>query len=296
MWYHSQIVDNFVKEKLPPVKGIYGKQFVKSFYKTNSILSLKLVTTDKVLKLLTELNSQKATGLDGLPAKFLKDGASTIAKPLTHIINMSITSGQFPKELKCAKIVPIYKKKLKTDPGNYRPVSILSIISKIFEKVVCDQLSEYLECNNLMYDLQSGFRQNLSTDSCLIHLSDYILNNQDKGEYTGMVVIDLQKAFDTVNHKILLSKLQALGLDQVAIKWFASYLEDRQQIVQIGDTHSDSCSIKCGVPQGSILGPLLFLIYVNDMRAAVSCKLLLYADDSALLTSGKDVSEIEGPS
>ena len=247
-----------------------------------------------MLKLLTELNSQKATGLDGLPAKFLKDGASTIAKPLTHIINMSITSGQFPKELKCAKIVPIYKKKLKTDPGNYRPVSILSIISKIFEKVVCEQLSEYLECNNLMYDLQSGFRQNFSTDSCLIHLSDYILNNQDKGEYTGMVVIDLQKAFDTVNHKILLSKLQALGLDQVAIKWFASYLEDRQQIVQIGDTHSDSCSIKCGVPQGSILGPLLFLIYVNDMRAAVSCKLLLYADDSALLTSGKDVSEIEG--
>ena len=291
--FFSNIADKLVN-KLPPAKGIYGKQFVKSFYKTNSILSLKLVTTDKVLKLLTELNSQKATGLDGLPAKFLKDGASTIAKPLSHIINMSITSGQIPKELKCAKIVPIYKKKLKTDPGNYRPVSILSIISKIFEKVVCEQLSDYLECNNLMYDLQSGFRQNFSTDSCLIHLSDYILNNQDKGEYTGIVVIDLQKAFDTVNHKILLSKLQALGLDQVAIKWFASYLEDRQQIVQIGDTHSDSCSIKCGVPQRSILGPLLFLIYVNDMRAAVSCRLLLYADDSALLTSGKDVSEIEG--
>ena len=146
---------------------------------------------------------------------------------------------------------------------------------KIFEKVVCEQLSEYLECYNLMYDLQSGFKQNFSTDSCLIHLSDYIRNNQDKGEYTGMVVIDLQKAFDTVNHKILLSKLQALGLDQVAIKWFASYLEDRQQILQIGDTHSDSCSIKCGVPQGSILSLLLFLIYVNDMRAAVTCKLLL---------------------
>ena len=143
-----------------------------------------------------------------------------------------------------------------------------------------------------MYDLQSGFRQKFSTDSCLIHLSDYILINQDKDEYAGMVVIDLQKAFDTVNHTILLIKLQALGLDQVAIKWFASYLEDRQQIVQIGDTHSDSCSIKCGVPQGSILGSLLVLIYVNDMRAAVSCKLLLYADDSASLTSGKDVSEI----
>ena len=106
-----------------------------------------------------------------------------------------------------------------------------------------------------------------------------------------MVVIDLQKAFDTVNHKILLSKLRALGLDQVAIKWIASYLGDRQQIVQIGDTHS--FYIKCGVPQGSILGPLLFLIYANDIRAAVNCKLLLYADYSALLTSGKDVSEIE---
>ena len=293
--FFSNIADKLVC-KLPPVKGIYGEQFVKLFYKTNSTLSLKfkLVTADKVLKLLTELNPQKATGLDGLPAKFLKDGASTIAKPLTHIINMSIISGQFPKELKCAKIVPIYKKKLKTDPGNYRPVSILSIISKILEKVVWEQLSEYLECNNLMYDLQSGFRQSFSTDSCLIHLSDYILNNQDKDKYTGMVVIDLQKAFDTVNHKILLTKLRALVLDQVAIKWFTSYLEDRQQIVQVGDTHSDSCSIKCGVPQGSILGPLLFLIYVNDMRAAVNCKLLLYADDSALLTSGKDVSEIEG--
>ena len=143
----------------------------------------------------------------------------------------------------------------------------------MFEKVVCEQLSENLECNNLMYDLQFCFRQKFSTYSCLIHLSDYILNNQDKGEYTGMVVIGLQNALYTVNHKILLSKVRALRLDQVVIKWFASYLEDRQQIVQIWDTHSDSCSIKCGVPQGSILGPLLFLIYVNDMRAAVSCKL-----------------------
>ena len=143
----------------------------------------------------------------------------------------------------------------------------------MFEKIVCEQLSEYLECNNLMYDLQFGFREIFSTYSCLIHLSGYILNHQDKGEYTGMVVIDLQNAFDTVNHKILLSKLRALRLDQVVIKWFDSYLEDRQQIVQKWDTHSDSCSIKCGVLQGSILGLLLFLIYVNDMRAAVSCKL-----------------------
>ena len=154
-------------------------------------------------------------------------------------------------------------------------------------------MSDYLSHNNILYDLQSGFRPSFSTDSCLIHLSDYILSNQDKGQLTGMVVLDLQKAFDTVNHKILIGKLRSLGLDQIAIKWFSSYLGDREQKVEIGGIQSDPHNIVCGVPQGSILGPLLFLIYVNDMRAAVKCKLLLYADDSALLTSSKDISEIE---
>ena len=112
-------------------------------------------------------------------------------------------------------------------------------------------------------------------------------------EYVGMIILDLQKAFDTVNHKILINKLKALGLNQIAINWFVSYLRDREQIVDIAGTYSQTCNITCGVPQGSILGPLLFLIYVNDMKAAVNCKLILYADDSALLVSGKDVVKIE---
>ena len=112
-------------------------------------------------------------------------------------------------------------------------------------------------------------------------------------EYVGMVVLDLQKAFDTVNHKLLINKLKALGLNQIAINWFVSYLRDREQIVDIARTYSKACNITCGVPQGSILGLLLFLIYVNDMKTAVKCILILYADDSVMLVSGKDVVKIE---
>ena len=150
-----------------------------------------------------------------------------------------------------------------------------------------------MDSNSLLYELQSGFHSSFSTDSCLIHLSDFIRKQQDKGRYTGMVILVLQKAFDTANYKILLDKLRAMGVGQIAVQWFNSYLSGRQQLVNIADTNSDFRNVLRGVPQGSILGPLLFLVYVNDMKAAVKCKLLLYADDSALLVSGKDVLEIE---
>ena len=216
-----------------------------------------------------------------------------ISKPLTHIVNISIQTGNIPDDLKMARVIPLYKKKSKTDAGNYRPVSVLSIISKVFERVVFNQLNKFLTDQNLLYELQSGFRSSYSTDTCLIHLSDYIKQESDKGHYTGMVLLDLQKAFDTVNHGILLNKLKAIGLNQNSILWFDSYLTGRKQVTDINGILSDTKGISCGVPQGSILGPLLFLIYVNDMTTAVKCKLLLYADDSALLVSGKDVSEIE---
>ena len=127
----------------------------------------------------------------------------------------------------------------------------------------------------------------------LFTYQDYIRKQQDNGYYTGMVILDLQKAFDTVNHKILLEKLRAMGVGEIAVQWFNSYLSGRQQLVSIADINLDFRNVLCGVPQGSILGPLLFLVYVNDMKAAVKCKLLLYADDSALLVSGKDVLEME---
>ena len=169
-------------------------------------------------------------------------------------------------------------------------ISILNVLSKLLERAVHTQLSEYLEKRGILFDHQSGFRKGYSTDSCLIGLTDYIRSEMGKGNMVGMVLIDLQKAFDTVDHGILLKKLNAVGVTSVT--WFDSYLSNRRQCVEVGGTMSDFLPITCGVPQGSILGPLLFLVYINDMVTSLNCKLSLYADDSALLFAHKDVHVI----
>ena len=166
----------------------------------------------------------------------------------------------------------------------------MPVLSKILERAVNGQLNDYLTRKNLLYEFQSGFRKGFSTDTCLVNLCDHIKTEMDKGNYTGMVMIDLQKAFDCMDHSLLIRKLDAMGVGST--DWFRSYLNDRSQCTQVGGIDSDFLSIGCGVPQGSILGPLLFLCYINDMAAALRCKLSLYADDSALVYSGSDPVEV----
>ena len=284
-------------EKLPKCANKFGRQFIQTFNQhkgvTPNSYSFSIVSENKILKYLHNLSANKATGLDGIPSLFVQDSATVIACPLTHVINMSIIEGVVPDDLKSARVVPLFKKNDKTEVGNYRPVSILSIISKVFERVVYDQVESYLDQKKLLYKFQSGFRSRFSTDTCLIHLTDFIKFQMDKGHYVGMVLLDLQKAFDTVDHNILLMKLEAIGLNEDVIRWFRSYLTDHQRLVDVSGTLSSSAEIKCGVPQGSILGPLLFLINVNDMSGVVNNKLLLYADDSAILVAFKHTSNIE---
>jgi hypothetical protein len=240
---------------------------------------------------LCKLQPNKSTGLDNIPAKFLiRDGASVLKDPITFIINLSINTNSVPDDLKCARVTPLFKKGSRSTVGNYRPISILNVVSKILEKSVFNQLDQYLTDQQLLYAHQSGFRGTYSTDTCLIHLTDHVRTHISEGNYTGMVMLDLQKAFDTVNHDILCNKLRVMGVE--SIDWFRSYLSDRRQVVCVNKTSSNPMSITCGVPQGSILGPLLFLCYINDMPISVNCKLLLYADDSALLVDGKDPVEI----
>ena len=184
-------------------------------------------------------------------------------------------------------LVHLYIKNVKTEAGNYRPVSILGIISKLFERVVYNQLEQYVQDHKLLYEYQSEFRSAFSTDTCFVHLTDYIKQEQDKGNYVGIVLLDLQKAFDTVDHGILIQKLTALRLDNSALNWFRSYLHERQQSVEISGVTSTTVIITCSVPQGSIL------IYMNDIPSAVKCKLLLYANDSALIVQGKNTKEIQ---
>ena len=294
--YFTNVASNLVA-KLPTPSFKFGINFVSKFYSQKGVsinsCSFSLVTENTVFKYLKNISPTKATGLDNINAKFVVDGASLIACPLTHVINLSLLLGVVPDDLKSARVVPLYKKNDKTEVGNYRPVSVLSIISKIFERIVYNQVESYLNDKNLLYDFQSGFRSKFSTDTCLIHLSDYIRFQHDKGNLVGMALLDLQKAFDTVDHSILIMKLQCIGLGNDVICWFKSYLSCRQQLVDISGKFSKPSPITCGVPQGSILGPLLFLIYVNDMSAVIDNKLLLYADDSAILVSGKCKSSIE---
>ena len=294
--YFTTVAQSLVS-KLPSQSGYYGDGHVKAFYQQKGVLmdsfSLKEVSKEDVLAKLKALNPSKAPGLDNIPARFLRDAAVGIASSITHITNMSISQGQFPGELKLARVTPLFKKGNKLDPSNYRPVSILCAISKIMEKIIYEQIYSYVTALNLLFEFQSGFRRSHSTDTCLLYLTDHIRKEIDKGKYCGMVMLDLQKAFDTVNHSILLSKLEALGFNSTSLKWVRSYLGERQQVVDIGGTLSSPLTLSCGVPQGSILGPLFFLLYINDMKSACDCNLFLFADDSALLVSHEDKVVVE---
>ena len=174
-----------------------------------------------------------------------------------------------------------------------KTISKLSKISKIIEKFIHEQASSFLSNNELLYNYQSGFRKNHSTDSCLTFLHDKILKGFDKGLMTGMILVDLQKAFDTIDHDILLKKLSAIGFSNHTIGWFKSYLSNQLFRVNVENCYSDPSNIKCGVPQGSILGPLFFFLYMNDMAQDIKSNLYLYADDSCIAFQGKDVIKID---
>ena len=156
-------------------------------------------------------------GLDDISSLFLRDGAEVIVKPVQHIVNLSITTESVPSGFKQARVLPVFKKGSKVDVGNYRPVSVLSVLSKLLERAVHVQLSEYLAKRDLMYENQSGFRGSYSTDTCLVALTDYIKGEMGKGNLVGLVLIDLQKAFDTVDHGVLLGKLESMGVSSVLV-------------------------------------------------------------------------------
>ena len=246
-----------------------------------------------ILKLLKQLNPAKSAGIDNLTGKFLKEGAPVLASPITDQVNLSISLSFFPDDCKIAKLKPLYKKEAKTKPKNYRPISLLPLLSKIIERIIHNQTQEFLDKNNILYKYQSGFQKHHSTDTCLSYLTDKVKIGFEEGLLTGMVLIDLQKAFDTIDHSILLEKMSCLGFAGKMIAWYTSYLTNRSFIVNVGKEFSSPGKLSCGVPQGSILGPLLFLLYVNDMPQAVNSELLLYADNTCLIYMGKNIQKIE---
>lgn len=233
----------------------------------------------------------KCPGWDGIVAEPIKAAFSPLAMPLLHVINLSFLKGVFPNELKVAQVVPLFKKGSPKQISNYRPISLLPLFSKVFEKLVHKRLFQFATSNNLLSPDQFGFQPGKNTTQALISVADKITRSFERGEAVVGVLLDFQKAFDTVQHTILLRKLEKYGVRGIPLLWFQSYLFDRRQRVAVNDIFSSFGSVTCGVPQGSILGPLLFLLYVNDITT-VSERLhyTLFADDTNVFLSGRDVS------
>ena len=202
-------------------------------------------------------------------------------------------TGVFPSVLKTAKVVPVFKKDSKLNYSNYRPISLLSNIEKILEKFIYKRLYAFPDYNNITYDLQFGFRQEYSTSHALINITENIRKALDDGNIGCGVFVDLQKAFDTVDHQILLAKLNHYGIRGVSNDWFKSYLSNRNQYVSINGYESGLAAINCGVPQGSVLGPLPFLLYINDLNQAIKfCKVHHFADDTNLLCLSNSIKKL----
>jgi hypothetical protein len=213
--------------------------------------------------------------------------------PLTHVLNLSITQGVVPNELKIAKIIPLFKHGDSKLMKNYRPISVLPVFSKILEKLVYKRTIEFIKKHNILYAYQFGFREKHSTALALALLSDKINESFSENKFTIGVFLDFSKAFDTVDHSILLQKLEHYGIRGLALSWFKSYLSNRYQFVHFDGTSSTREKVCCGVPQGSVLGPLLFLLYINDL-CMVSDKLfsILFADDSNMFLTGTNLDDM----
>lgn len=254
-------------------------------YLTNQRLDNLSITSDEVNKVLASLNVSKATGPDTIGNFLLKICARAIAEPLTRLFNYSLQTHKFPSTWKFSNVVPIHKKNSRNDKANYRPISLLCNTSKVMERLIHNKIYSYLITNSLLTPLNSGFKKHDSAVNQLIVLYDNICKSLEQKHDVRLVFLDLSKAFDRVWHKGLLFKLKQLGITGPPLLWIEDYLKDRHQRVVIDGQSSDWIKIEAGVPQGSILGPLLFVVFINDIVKEIQANIKLFADDTSLFHS-----------
>ena len=252
------------------------------------------LTYDMINEVAGKLKPKNSAGADSISSKLLKRMLPYIISPVCHLFNLSLKSGYIPLQLKTAKVIPVYKSEEKCHFTNYRPISLLSSFSKLLEKIVARQVIGFLYKKQILYKHQYGFRRGHSTTHPIIQFLDKIYHgfNANITSFTLGIFLDLKKAFDTVDFPILIEKLKHYGIRGMSNLWFTNYRNGRQQYVVIDGVNSSLTSIKCGVPQGSVLGPLLFLIFINDLPAATDFHTILFADDTTFQLTGSNIPEL----
>jgi len=261
----------------------------------NFVNSFILIPTthDEVLKVLNKMKPKSSSSHDAISPKIVKQIQYGIIQPLVHIINQSLLTGQIPKNMKLAKVVPIFKNGENFQIKNYRPISLLPTFSKLLERIVYNRLYKYLVTNNVLTPHQYGFQKSKSTELAVLELMDRLVASLANGNRCCGIFLDLSKAFDTINHSLLLTKLEHYGIRGLAHTWFKNYLSDRQQFTSVNGLDSGVSAVTCGIPQGSILGPLLFLLYINDLVNATSTgSMILFADDTNIIYEDRNLSEL----
>ena len=294
--FNNFFVNIATKLKEPIIHTNHDKlsEFCQERLSPDTKFSIPPISNENVLKFLSTIDINKATGTDMIGPRLLKFAAPFIADEVTYICNHSISNSIFPSKWKEAKVAPLHKNGPREEVNNYRPISILPVLSKVLEKHVHESLSDYLHQHKLLHKTQSGFRAQHSCETALVNMIDLWLNAIDNGQMIGVVLVDFKKAFDLVDHQILINKLEMYGIKDQALGWFKTYLTNRKQQVTINNSKSDFKHISCGVPQGSILGPLLFLLFINDLPLYTNNVFTdLYADDTTLYDVQDSMEQIE---